>query len=360
MINWKAILLLMAGSLAAAEIGSTNRVSVIRTPHGGEPAEARLASDGNIHLVYNSASDGIPYYVKSSSHATSFSSPIALVDKASRNPGLVYSAVAMAVGKQDAIYVAMITNNWKLKLSGVPEGMVFATLAPGAREFTPVRSLNGIPSEGFSLAADQNGDVVATWLANKLYVNYSHDGGRTFSPNAEMNTAYDPCNCCTTRAVYGTGGDLAVLYREKTNDERDMHVVILKKDGRQLRTRVSSTLWKINACPMTYYNLAPTANGYVAAWPTRGEIYFARLDVDGKVLPPGEIKTPGRTGMRTGLVALAAPDGTTLIAWKKENQLNWQAYDSAGRPEGNPSSLPGTGKGAAGVVEQSGKFILFQ
>ena len=62
---------------------------------------ARLASDGNIHLVYNLASDGIPYYLKSSGHGTSFSSPIAIVDKAARKPGLEYSAVAMAVGVLD-------------------------------------------------------------------------------------------------------------------------------------------------------------------------------------------------------------------------------------------------------------------
>jgi hypothetical protein len=111
---------------------------------------------------------------------------------------------------------------------------------------------------------------------------------------------------------------------------------------------------------MTYFSLSPAADGYVAAWPTRGDIYFARLNAEGKVLPPGEIKTPGRTGMRTGLVALGAPDGTTLIAWKQQDQLHWQAYDSAGRPEGNPKSVPSAGKGVAGVVEKSGRFILFQ
>ena len=61
--------------------------------------------------------------------------------------------------------MAMSTNNWKMKLAGVPDGLLFATLRPGARAFTPVRSLNGQPSEGFSLAADGHGNVVAAWLA---------------------------------------------------------------------------------------------------------------------------------------------------------------------------------------------------
>ena len=43
-----------------------------------------------------------------------------------------------------------------------------------------------------------------------------------------------------------------------------------------------------------------------------GDIYFARLDSEGRVLPPDEVKTPGRSGMRSGLVALSGADGSTL------------------------------------------------
>ena len=248
-VVFESLALLLAGSLTGGEIGTPARVSVIQTPNGGSPAEAAIGPDGTFHLTYDSDSDGIPYYVKSADHGGTFSSPVPLVEPASRQPGLVFSSTAMAVGKSGEIYVAMITNNWKMKLRGVPDGLLFATLRPGARAFTPVRSLNGQPSEGFSLAADGPGNVVAAWLANKLFVNFSQDGGATFTANAELNASYDPCNCCTTRAVYGTDGSLAVLYREKSNDERDMYIVIVKKDGRQLRTRISSTLWKVNACP---------------------------------------------------------------------------------------------------------------
>jgi hypothetical protein len=346
-------------NLTGGEIGASARVAVIRTPNGGIPAEARLGPDRTIHLIYNSPSDLIPYYVKSSDHGASFSAPIAVVEQASRKPGLEFAATAMAVGQGGTVYAAMMTNNWKVKLSGVPDGFVFATLRPGANAFTPVRSLNGRPSEGFSLAADVQGNVTATWLADKLFINYSRDGGATFTANAELNPAYDPCNCCTTRAVYGGDGSLAVLYREEANNERDMYVVIVKKGGRQLRNRISSTLWKIDACPMTYYSISATADGYVVAWPTKGEIYFARLNLDGRVVPPGEIKTPGRTGMRTGLIALGAPDGEALVAWKERDQLHWEMYDRDGHPEGGPNSAPSAGKGTAGVVDGN-KFILFQ
>jgi hypothetical protein len=352
-------LALCVGSLTAGEIGPPARVSVIRTPNGGTPAEARLGPDGTIHVIYTSPSDLIPYYVKSSDHGSTFSAPVPVVEQSARKPGLEFAATAMAVGQGGTVYAAMMTNNWKVKLPGVPEGLVFATLRPGANAFTPVRSLNGRPSEGFSLAADDHGNVTATWLADKLFINTSRNGGATFSSNAELNPAYDPCNCCTTRAVYGADGSLAVLYREETNNERDMYMVVVKKNGRQIRTRISSTLWKINACPMTYYSLSATADGYTAAWPTKGEIYFARLDRDGRVMPPGEIKTPGRTGMRTGLVALGAGDGETLVAWKEQDQLRWEIYGRDGHPEGSPSSAPSAGKGTSGVVDGN-RFILFQ
>jgi hypothetical protein len=310
MISPRVGVLLLAfaftGIVVAAELGSNDRVSIVRVPNRGEAADAKLTSDGTIHLLYNS--DDIPYYVKSSDYGATFSAPIPVVDQESRKPGLIFSGSAMAVGKGGAVYVAMMTNNWKTKLAGVPEGFVYANLATGAKAFTPVRSLNNKPSEGFSLAADENGNIAATWLSGKLYANFSHEGGKTFTANTEINPAYDPCDCCTTRAVYGADGGLAVMYREQTNDERDLFLVLLN-NGRERRTRISETLWKINGCPMTYYSIAATKNGYVAAWPTKGEVYFARLDKTGKALSPGEINTPGKTGMRTGLTALGAPDG---------------------------------------------------
>lgn len=354
--------LVFCGSIApaapAAKTGPAGRVAVVRVPNGGGALDAKLTPDGAIHLLYDSGD--IPYYVKSTDRGQSFSPPIAVVDREARKPGLVFSGAAMTVGRGGVVYVAMMTNNWKTKLPDVPDGFLYAVLEPNARAFTPVRSLNGRPSEGFSLAADDRGNVAATWLAGKLYANFSHDGGRTFTANAEINPAYDPCNCCTSRAAYGADGALAVLYREETNNERDMYLALLREDGRQSRTRISATPWVINACPMTYYSLAATEDGYIAAWPTKGEIYFARLSRKGEVLPPGEIKTPGRSAMRSGVVALSAPDGASLIAWKHQEELGWQLYDRQGRPLDAPGSIQSAGKGAAAVVDPSGRFILFQ
>ncbi len=102
-----------------------------------------------------------------------------------------------------------------------------------------------------------------------------------------------------------------------------MYLILQDKTGHLTRTRISSTPWHVNACPMTYYAITGTNDGYLAAWPTKGDIYFARVDAKGAVLPPGEVKTPGRSGMRTGLVALSGRAGNTLIAWKREGELSY-------------------------------------
>ena len=109
---------------------------------------------------------------------------------------------------------------------------------------------------------------------------------------------------------------------------------------------------------MTYFTVVPNAEGYIAAWPTKGQIYFARLGKDGALLPPGEIKTPGTNGMRTGVIALGASDGATLIAWKNNDTLGWQLYDAKGQPRGSAGSAPSAGSGAAGAALANGKFVL--
>ena len=98
----------------------------------------------------------------------------------------------MAVGKGGRVHVAMGTNAWKLKLPQEEWGYFYASLDPGASAFSPVRNINRKPSEGFSLAADDKGNVTACWLSDKLYANVSHDNGETFAPIRRNQPAVQP------------------------------------------------------------------------------------------------------------------------------------------------------------------------
>jgi hypothetical protein len=336
-----------------------DRVTTAPVPGRGRPVVAKTDTAGTIHLLYDSE-DG-PKYARSTDDGVTFSPPVPVVAGGPRRPGLEYDAWDMAVGKGGRVHVAMGTNAWKLKLPQEEWGFYYASLAPGAAAFSPVRNINRKPSEGFSLAADDGGNVTACWLSDKLYANVSHDGGETFGPSVEIDARFNPCDCCTTSAVYGEDGRLAVLYREETGNERDMYLALWDQGGgRVSRTRVSQTPWKIDACPMSYYTIARNRGGFLAVWPTRGEIFFARLDSKGNPSQPAEIKTPGRSGMRTGMVALSAPDGSTLVAWKNGGRVGWQMYGEGGRPLGLAGSAPSSGNGVAGVVGKDDRFILFR
>jgi hypothetical protein len=304
-------------SLAAKAADKPHGVRTVPVPGGGQPVVARADAQGTIHLLYQTANG--PLYAKSTDNGITFGAAIPVVDKASRRPGLEFQGADLALGKGGRLHVAMFTNAWKLKLPVSEWGFFYARLEPGAKAFSPVRNLNHKPSEGFSLAADNKGNVTACWLSGKLYANVSHDNGTTFGPTVEINPAYDPCDCCTTSAVYAADGKLAVLYREETNNERDMYVVLWDQRGGEVSRTRSTTLWKIDTCPMTYYGLAHRDRGFVAAWPTKGQIYFARLDGKGRLSPPGEIKTPGTAGHRTGILALNGRGGGTLVAWTHED-----------------------------------------
>jgi hypothetical protein len=219
------------------------KVTTIPCPERGQPAAARTDADGTIHLVFRT--DDGPCYAKSTDNGKTFSATLPIVDRKSRKPGLEFDTWDLAIGKSGQVHVALGTNAWKLKLPEEQWGFHYATLVPGAKEFLPVRNINRKPSEGFSLASDNNGHVTACWLCDKLFVNVSRDDGKTFGPTLEINKSYDPCNCCTTSTTYGADGKLAILYREETNNERDMFLVLWDQEkSESSRTRVSTTLWK--------------------------------------------------------------------------------------------------------------------
>ena len=325
----------------AAQADDPARVRLVAAPGGGRPIVAETGPQGEVHLVCD-ADDG-PYYVKSVDNGETFTDPIKVVQGAPRIDGLEFQTWDMAIGKNGRVHVVLGTNAWKLKLPQDQWGLHYTSLDADAKAFTAVRNINGMPSEGYSIAADQSGSVAAFFLSNGLHCCSSRDDGKTFGPPREVNSKCDPCKCCTTSVAYGPEGKLACFYREESDNKRDMYALIIGKDGRHTRTRISSTPWEVNACPMTYFNVRATKDGWLAVWPTKGEIYFAKFDKAGKVVAPGEVRTPGKSGMRTGVLARALPSGETVVAWNSGGGLGWQVYDAKGKAVCKPGEARTTG-----------------
>ncbi|MFO0960708.1 MAG: hypothetical protein U0800_25275 [Isosphaeraceae bacterium] len=344
--------------LALATLCVGDDVSTVSVAKIGRPIAAKVDPEGVVHLVCDAKAG--PMYTRSED-GRAFSGAIPVVVVGPDTPGLEFNAWDLAIGKGGRVFVAMGTNAWKLKLPQEEWGFYLATLDPGQSAFSPVRNLNRKPSEGFSIAADDRGNVTACWLSDRLYANVSHDNGDTFGPNVEIRADYNPCNCCTTSSAYDESGRLAVLYREETNNERDMYLVLWDQARNEaVRKRVGRTPWRLDGCPMTYFTIARAKGGLLAAWPTKGEVAFARLDRDGNPTGSPEIATPGRSGMRSSLAAVPGPDGSALIAWKEGALIGWQRYDANGRPIGPSGRVEGPGPGAVGVATRDGRFILYR
>src|SRR5436190_19825310 len=88
------VLLLLAGMLAVH--AQTDRVKVIQVPGASKIFKAQSGKDGTIHLVFDS--DDGPQYLQSRDSGATFSKPLAVVDAASRRPGLKFNAWDLAVG----------------------------------------------------------------------------------------------------------------------------------------------------------------------------------------------------------------------------------------------------------------------
>ena len=343
----------------ASSKAALSRVSTLRIPGATNVFKAVVDSRDRIHVVFDS--DNGPYYTMSASSAAPFSKPMPVLPDPVAPEGLRFQAWDLAVSDSGAVFVALGNNAWKLKLPQEQWGYFLSTLRPGEGRFSGPRNLNHKPSEGFSIAAGPDGVLVASFLADKLFTMISKDDGRTFGAFAEPDPSFNPCNCCTVSTSFGRDGRLALLYREETNNDRDMHLALWEptKKAKPTRHLVSRESWKVEACPMTYFSVVPSGVGYVAAWPTKGRIYFTRIDSNGAASASGEVRTPGISGMRTGLMALPAADGTVLVAWKNRDVLRWQLYDVTDKPQGGVGEEPSSGSGAAGVVLRDGRFVLF-
>ncbi len=330
-----------------------DRVRVVSVPDNGIVPDAEI-DDGVIHLAY--FSDGNVYYVRSLDGGSSFSEPLRVNSELGFASGAAHRGPDLAVGDAGRIHVIWYNAAYLKKRPKEESGVMYSHLNAGADAFEPDRYLNGTPSDNFSIAADKNGHVAVIWMARGLFVNISNDGGESFSEPADMLT--DPCECCASRTAYTEDGALTVLYRDKADDFRDMHLAVLAQGSDEVKhEKISQTPWYIAACPMTGGFLSADRDGLVAGWETKGEIYFTRLDNRGRYVAAGEIHVSDRGRYP---VTLRSHNDDTLVAWKNGTELQWQLFDVEDKPKGpQGSKVTESSDRPSGVVTAEGKFVLF-
>jgi hypothetical protein len=112
--------------------------------------------------------------------------------------------------------------------------------------------------------------------------------------------------------------------------------------GEHFRSR-SLQPWRINICPMSSASMAEGADAVTAAWETKGQVQFARIDprtgeVGPTIAPPGtgERKHPAVAVNALGETLLAWAEGT---GWQKGGALAWRVFDPSGRPTGESGRI---------------------
>ena len=334
---------------------AAERVRVVRTPNNGAVPDAEIDQNGTVHVAFVAGQDA--FYVTSVDSGKTFNAPVRINSEASSvHPPNMFRGPDIALGKGGRVHVIWYGNGYQRKLPPDQWGVFYSYLEPKQEAFTPSRNLNHKPSDNFSVAANANGDVAVIWMAKNLFVNMSRDNGETFG-DAEAVAVADPCECCASRAFFSKNGTLYIDYREKANNMRDMHLLTRAKDDATFSKRkISTTPWQVNACPMAGTFLAGAKTGLIMAWETKGQIFYARFDPAAGLLQPKEIKAAAKGKWP---VALAAPDGSTLVSWKNGSTLAWQLYDTADQPIGVAESKPSPNANRhAGVVTKEGNFLL--
>jgi hypothetical protein len=327
---------------------------VIATPDRGIQPQVFADDAGVVHLVYfkGDPACGNLFYVRSKPGATEFAKPI----RVNSQPG---SAVAvgtirggqLALGRDGRIHIA-----WNGSQKAAPPNpikgspMLYSRLDKDRGTFEPQRNLmhrTFYLDGGGSIAADKEGNVYVAWHATsadapegeagrRLWVARSRDDGATFDEEEPaLTAATGACGCCGTKALVDRRGTLYVLYRAaKGNVERDMMLAASRDHGAHFQ---SSSLqpWPVSTCPMSSESLFDTPLGVLAAWETKGQIAYARLDPQ-SLAASRAISPPGGGNRKHPAIAANAAGDTIVVwaedtGWQRGGSLAWRIFDRAGR-----------------------------
>lgn len=355
------------------------RVEVWQVPDDGIQPQAVMDAAGTLHLLYfKGAPDaGDLFYVVRRPGDDHFSTPIrvnsqpgsALAKGSVRGGQLALGAAGQA---HAAWYGAQETGDGAAKRRPI----WYARLAPGGLRFEPqgnvATSSTGI--DGATIAADQRGAVYVAWHGQgavdgeahrTVYVAKSTDAGAHFAPEqpaAQATTG--ACGCCGLRALTDSSGTAHILYRAATGGtNRDAAWLTL---GSGAAVPVVLQRWKLDACPMSTFALAPAGAALSAAWETEQQIYFARLDpATGTVSPPvamdgaGARKHPSVATNSAGVTLVAWTEGT---GWARGGTLAWELLDAGGRrleTRSDMGAVPVWGLVAA-ASRPDGSFVILR
>jgi hypothetical protein len=222
----------------------------------------------------------------------------------------------------EAVVVAAVTG----AVGGGKDGDVVVTRSTDrGRTWSPPMVINDVPAaarEGLhALAAGADGRVVAAWLdlragGTRVYSAVSSDAGATWQPDTLVHASSSGavCECCHPSIAIGTGGEVAVMFRNSVGGNRDMYVARSDDGGRfGAAVKLGRGTWELNACPMDGGGLVVGPRGELTAvWRREGTVFLTTGDGPEERIGDGRDAVVGVAGDDRD-IAWSADAGVTLV-----------------------------------------------
>jgi hypothetical protein len=348
------VLLLVPPPSGQADEAVVPRVEIVRTPDGGIQPQAVIDGAGTIHVVYfkGDPAGGDLFYTSSQTTPTQFARPVQV--NSQRGSAIAVGTIRgaqLALGQRGRLHVAWNGAQKALPPNPIKGTPMLYTRSDASRSaFEPQRNLMqrtfGLDGGG-TVAADSAGNVYVGWhgrtvdapegeAGRALWFAHSGDDGATFArEEPALKRATGACACCGTRALADSRGNVYALYRAATgNVDRDMILLTSRDHGAHFEG-VALEPWRVTVCPMSSETLVESGPDVLAAWETKGQVSFARIDLS-TAKPSQPVSPPGGGNRKHPAVAANAEGETILVwaedtGWQRGGSLAWRIFDRNGR-----------------------------
>lgn len=331
-------------------------VLLLRTPDGGIQPQA--VEHKGIHLIYfkGDAKGGDVFYVKGGLDGEEMKWSKPLCVNSQRDSVLAMGNIRgaqLAIGKDGRAHVAWVgSSKAEPKTPGGQTPMIYSRLNDEGTAFEPQRNVvqeaGGV--EGGSISAEGQ-DIKIFWHAaepgkkgevnRRVWMIESHDGGKTFPEKEKAISPADTgvCGCCGMRAIARTSDTPVLLYRSATEGvHRDTYFLHLNSQTNTFDALKLDT-WKTEMCPMSMFSVQQAPRGWLAAWETRGQVYYGRIDRPGKLVRRSEALGAGN---KRKYPVVCSNGRSMLLAWTEGMEWNkggavaWQLYDGVDADKDTP------------------------
>jgi hypothetical protein len=325
---------------------------------------------GVVGVTFGSGTTGsgtTVYYSGSRDHGKTFSTPVKVVESATRISLGMHRGPRIAITPGAVVITAAVQNK-----DGRDGNLVAWRSTDGGKTWSEGVVVNDIPTaarEGLQgMAAGDNGMLYAAWLDDrsiedgprrkKLFGASSRDGGKTWSKNTLIYRSSEGpdakiCECCHPSVAIDSHGRIYVMFRNNLAGARDMYLSHSDDGGATFSQaqKLGQGSWPVNGCPMDGGGLSiDRENSVISIWRRQDTIYMHRAAQPEVIVAKG--KNPAIATGKDGAYAVWS-GASGLMAKIPGSQEPIALADEGGYP-----SLVTVGSSVLAAWESKGKIVI--